>query len=304
MGIDGEAARFLLLGRKEGVNYRRCATLGRMNYFLGRSEMAALLREFGLRPEDYPDLLAIPYSPVRYAEDFWAMMGVEELVSLDISDFEGATRVHDMNLPIPDDLKGRFDAVCDIGTLEHVFHFPTAIRNCMEMVRIGGHLLLMSPANNFFGHGFYQFQPELFHRLLEPANGFQVERLITVENGPRHRWFATADPKAIQARVTLVNSFSVLLFLRARKIGEVPATLHTPQESDYVAAWNQQATHAQSGGIDALADPKLRGIKQNLIERFPRLARALEALRISGLNREFSFRNRKAFGPVDKRDPR
>lgn len=284
------------------MSYRHCATLGRMNYFLGRREMATLLREFGFHPEQHPKLLATPYSPVRYAEDFWEMLGVEELVTLDVSDFEGATRVHDMNLPIPDDLKGRFDAVCDIGTLEHVFHFPTAIRSCMEMVRVGGHLLLLSPANNFFGHGFYQFQPELFHRLLEPKNGFQVEQLITVENGPRHRWFATADPKAIQARVTLVNSFSVLLFVRARKIGEVPAILQTPQESDYVAAWNQQATHAQSGGIDALANPKLRGLKQYLIERFPRLARALESLRISGLNREFSFRNRKAFAPVKKRD--
>ena len=302
MGIDNEAARFLLAGLKAGVSYRRCATLGRMNYFLGRKEMASLLREFGMDPGRYPRLFSTGYSPVRYAEDFWEMLGVEELVTMDASDFEGASRVHDLNRPIPEDLKNRFDAVCDIGTLEHVFHFPTAIRNCMEMVRVGGHLLLMCPANNFFGHGFYQFQPELFHRLLAPANGFQLESLITVECGPRRRWFATADPQVIQARVTLVNSFPVFLFVRARRVGEVPAAFMPPQESDYVAAWNRQATYAQSGGIDRLASPGLLGLKRWLIERFPRLARALEAWRISSWNRDFSFRNRRAFRRIGKRD--
>ncbi len=300
MGIDGEAARFLLAGLKAGVSYRRCATLGRMNYFLGRKEMASLLRQFEMDPARYPKLFAHPYSPVRYAEDFWAMLGAEELVSIDASDFEAASRIHDLNLPVPDDLKRRFDAVCDIGTLEHVFNVPVAIRNCMEMVAVGGHLLLMCPANNFFGHGFYQFQPELFHRLLQPANGYQLEALVTVECGPGRRWFDTADPQTIQARVTLVNSFPVFLFVRARKVGEVPARLVTPLESDYVAAWKREATHAQSGGIDRLATPGLRGLKERLIEGLPRLARWLEAWRISGWNRDFSFRNHRAFTPVRK----
>ena len=84
---------------------------------------------------------------------------------MDASSFEGATVVHDLNLPITEALKGRFDVVCDAGTIEHVMNFPTAIRNCMEMVRVGGHLILGTPANNFFGHGFYQFSPELWFRL-------------------------------------------------------------------------------------------------------------------------------------------
>jgi 2-polyprenyl-3-methyl-5-hydroxy-6-metoxy-1,4-benzoquinol methylase len=53
--------------------------------------------------------------------------------------------------------------VFDGGTLEHIFDYPTAIKNCMKMVKPGGHLLLTTPANNWFGHGFYQFSPELFY---------------------------------------------------------------------------------------------------------------------------------------------
>jgi 2-polyprenyl-3-methyl-5-hydroxy-6-metoxy-1,4-benzoquinol methylase len=74
--------------------------------------------------------------------------------SIDASDYENATYVHDLNVPIPDHLKGQFDLVDDGGTLEHVFNFPVALRNCMEMVKVGGHLLLNVPTNNFVGHGF------------------------------------------------------------------------------------------------------------------------------------------------------
>ena len=60
-----------------------------------------------------------------------------------------------MNEAIPDSLKGKFSCVLDGGTLEHVFNFPQAIKNAMEIVAIGGHFLGVVPANNFSGHGFY-----------------------------------------------------------------------------------------------------------------------------------------------------
>ena len=65
-----------------------------------------------------------------------------------------------MNTPIYGSLKNRFSALLDAGTIEHVFNFPQAIRNCMEMVKVGGHFIQVTVANNFIGHGFYQFSPE------------------------------------------------------------------------------------------------------------------------------------------------
>ena len=62
---------------------------------------------------------------------------------------------------MPPALRERFSVVIDGGLLEHVFDFPTAIRNCMRMVRQGGHLILNLPVNNFPGHGFYKFGPGL-----------------------------------------------------------------------------------------------------------------------------------------------
>ena len=72
-----------------------------------------------------------------------------------------ATIIHDLNRPIPDDLRGRFGLVYDGGTLEHIFHISQALKNCMEMVRVGGHFAQCTVANNFTGHGFWQVSPEL-----------------------------------------------------------------------------------------------------------------------------------------------
>ena len=108
-----------------------------------------------------------------YAEEFLKRLGAKETISIDASAYEGASLVHDMNLPIGDDLKRRFSVVIDGGTLEHVFNFPVAIKNCMQMVDVGGHFFVHTMANNFMGHGFYQFSPELFYRVFSPENGFR-----------------------------------------------------------------------------------------------------------------------------------
>ena len=123
-------------------------------------------------------------------ETLFQSLGASSVDSMDNSDFEGARLVHDLNQPIPADWKGRYDAVIDGGTLEHVFNFPVALRNVMEMVQPGGRLFIHNCANNLCGHGFYQFSPELFFRVLSPANGFQMQHCVAVEYGVRRRWFA------------------------------------------------------------------------------------------------------------------
>lgn len=296
MGIDIETARFLCSSKQTGASFHRCLTLGRQNYFLGNTETRMLLREFGWNPQEHPDLFAEPYSRFKFSDAFWKFLGAEELVTLDASEYEGANRIHDLNQPAPEDLKRRFDAVCDFGTLEHVFHFPVALQNCLEMVALGGRFYAQTPANNFFGHGFYQFSPELFHRVLSPTNGYTLERLVAVEYGPSRTWYDVPDPAAIRSRVALVNSFPTTLLVQARRTEIVPILQAPPQQSDYAAQWSNGASPAQSGVLDSLASPKLDQVKGWLLERMPRLARVLETCRYFG--RTWSLRNRAAFTPV------
>jgi len=297
MGIDIETARFLLARRRDKVSFERCATLGRQHYFVSNSETRSLLREFGLSPYEFPKLFPSVYP--GYTEPFWEMLGAKNLATIDASDFEGATHVHDMNQPIPTEWKEAFDVVCDVGTLEHVFNFPTAIRNCMEMVKAGGFFFAQTPANNYLGHGFYQFSPELFFRVLSRQNGFKVEHCVAVEQGPRRRWFSVTDPEAVSARVTLINVTPVILFVWAKRVEIKPLFQETPQQSDYAAAWTRSESKGErsspSGGhtVDRL--------KNAMLTNTPRLARVLDALRYSRFNRAFSFRNTKSFTRISKR---
>ena len=300
MGIDIETARFLLARRREGVRFERCATLGRQHCFLSNKETRGLLRDFDLLPQNFPALFPLVYP--RYAEPFWEMLGAKELSTIDASDFEGATRVHDMNQPVPSAWHEAHDVVCDIGTLEHVFNFPVAIRNCLEMVTRGGYFFAQTPANNYFGHGFYQFSPELFFRVLSPTNGFQIQHCVAVEYGIRPRWFTVTDPEAIRARVTLINAAPVVIFVWAKRVEIVPLFRTTPQQSDYASAWAQSANQGSLGSKSTSAPPKLKHVQRILIEKVPKLARTLDRLRSSRFSQSHSFANRRSFARLQKTD--
>jgi hypothetical protein len=108
----------------------------------------------------------------------------------------------------------------------------------MEMVAVGGHFLTMGPANNWMGHGFYQFSPELFFRLFNGNNGYRLVRLLACEAGPRAVWFTVRDPEIIRKRVGVVSRSRITLLVLAQRT-ERSAVLKTmPQQSDYVSAWS------------------------------------------------------------------
>jgi hypothetical protein len=172
-----------------------------------------------------------------FADDVLLPLGYH-VDSMDASDYEGANIVHDLNLPIPPALRERYDLVWDGATLEHVFNFPVAIFNAMHMVKVGGHLLLETPTNNQCGHGFYQFSPELFFRLLTPQNGFELLRVYLRMN---NRFYHVADPIKVHDRVELLSAYGAYLMVHSRKIGATPEQIVIPQQSDYPVQWDAPA---------------------------------------------------------------
>lgn len=103
-------------------------------------------------------------------EAFFGHLGLESHV-LDVSPYEDADIIHDLNQPIPTELKGQFGTVIDGGTIEHVFDICTAFKNIAELVRPGGRIIHLSPCNNYVNHGFWQLSPTAFFDFYE-VNGF------------------------------------------------------------------------------------------------------------------------------------
>lgn len=244
MGIDVNGTRCLLHAKRLGVDFARMATIGRQSLLLNHHDLAGCLRDFG-HASDEALLNAILTSNAGYAEGLFKHLGAEVVHSLDHSSYEGATHLHDMNQPLPEELAGRYSTVLDGGSLEHVFNFPVAIKNAMEMVAVDGHYLGITPANNFLGHGFYQFSPELFFSVFTPDNGFKILRLLAFEDCPGTTYYAVKNPREVRERVTLHNRRPVYLFIIARKIATTPIFATMPQQSDYVATWQRHAAIQQ-----------------------------------------------------------
>ena len=177
-----------------------------------------------------------------YCEPLLKLIGAASVESLDISSFEGASILHDMNQLLPETYHEKFSVVFDGGSLEHVFQFPTAIQNCMNAVRLGGHFIAVSPANNLMGHGFYQFSPELLFRVFAPVNGFEIVNLADYEWPWRSNyWYEVADPDQVQSRVVLTNRRPVYSILWAKRTAVVPLFAQPPQQSDYAVRWRKSA---------------------------------------------------------------
>jgi len=247
MGFLTASCQVLLHARKHlAVDLTRTLTLGRQELHMKVDDLRELAIAKGIGTAE--QLQRLDRSK-GYAEPFLELLGAQRIESLDASDYEQATIIHDLNEPVPVALHGRFSCVIDGGTIEHVFHFPNAIRSCMDMLETGGHYIGITPANNHMGHGFYQFSPELYYRVFGTENGFEV-RVMLVKSASD--WYEVTDPAVLRERTELVSSAPVTLVVIARK-NKAMERFHTPQQSDYVSAWSP-ATASMRTGPSGAAD--------------------------------------------------
>jgi len=322
LGLATAQAEFLIQAQRNGVRFEKTLTVGRQNFLVSPRRLERLLRRHAAWPADLsvPEMREALVSGSGFADPFLRMLGARTVDALDVSEFEGATIIHDLNYSIPAALHQTYDLVIDGGSLEHVFNFPVALQSCMQMVKVGGHFIGVTPANNNCGHGFYQFSPELFFRAFSRDNGFDVERMIAIENDVEvaylfHRsylmeiagpWFRVTDPAAIGDRVLLMNRRPVLLMIQARRVSEVPVFARYPQQSDYVATWK---AHDQDPSAFERSRPQKRWLDR-VISRSALLHLKLHAIgsvmrwiapfQTSRLYRRRHFSNRRSFRPTPK----
>lgn len=239
MGITSNCAVFLAHIKTKAVDYSSVLMLGRQQLYINHETIHKLF------PEVSSDMVAS-----KYAEPFFKMLGANEIVSLDYSDYEQAQLIHDLNKPIPEALKNNFTVVFDGGTLEHVFNFPSAIRNCMDMVKPGGHFVGISPCNNQCGHGLYQFSPELFYSIFSEQHGFRVKIMyLAVDIADEKReWYEVANPQIVRSRVVFKNTSPTYLMVVAEKVSEFTGEINSYQ-SDYQEIWTNTNEIPVSSGM-------------------------------------------------------
>jgi SAM-dependent methyltransferase len=299
MGVGFAAAKFILSGRKLGMKLDSVCTLGRQSLFMKASAVASLLATYHCCPADfwtvYPKNDASPI-----ADALFQILGATRIDALDNSTYEGANVVHDLNKPLPIVLSEQYDLVLDAGTLEHIFYFPTALENAMRMVKPGGDIMFIKPANGLCGHGFYQFSPELFFRVLCPDYGFELLRFYLAINNTMYH---VVDPLLVHGRVELRQGCASL-FIHARKTGDFAglSTPRVPQQSDYVTTWEsrEESQPKVDGKIKSLLRARLSPSTIETISRH--LNRLRQRRLVWKWKHDAVASNRRFYKPVEEWD--
>jgi hypothetical protein len=240
MGIDVPSMQLLCCAKNIGVDFSDTITVGRQRVLVPPDATAPILSAIGT-----PRELASAILEGQFAEPLFALLGAKQVSSVDASDYEQATDVHDFNQPLPTSLANRFSVVHDGGTIEHVFNILQAFKNCMEMVRVGGHFIQVNVANNYMGHGFWQFCPELIYRIFSRENGFQIKAVLMHKSNVVRsrasfgRWYKVDDPAVHHCRVELINDRPTYICTIAQRVEDRRIFVRFPQQSDYVEVWKQ-----------------------------------------------------------------
>ncbi len=242
MGLDETSAMLLCAAKSLGVDFSQTATIGRQSFCPGESALRRVFATHGI----HLDAGAFIKNN-QYSDEFFKQLGAKSVDSIDVSPYEQATVLFDMNVPLPEQWRGKFSLVHDGGSIEHVFNVPQAFKNCMELVKVGGFFTQVNCANNCTGHGFWQFSPELIFRIFSAANGFELVAVLLREVVPPGPWYIVSDPEKMRQRVELVNSKPTYISVIAKRIAEVEIFKVPPQQSDYVSMWDQSAKNAAAG---------------------------------------------------------
>lgn len=249
MAIDLVTFRNLLrIARDEQVNKSSALVLGRQDFLLPsgppRMERQKRIYQDLLNQAGYSESIENLIDQDGYCDTLFAFLGFENTDYMDISDYEGANVIHDLSEPVPDSLYEKYDFIMDGGTVEHIFNVPRAFENLHRMLKPEGRLFALNPANNWVGHGFYQFSPDIAWSFWRDAMGYEVKncRITAMRDWYGRHEIVTPSPEEREyGRDHSLRSLSgdgifLLVYEVVKKekcVGKANA-----QQSDYRATWD------------------------------------------------------------------
>lgn len=180
MGIPRGTARLLLEEAKRRPFAGTVLQLGRSSVYFTQAELEGWARRHAFELRPVPEV-TLSHDP-RLArqgclsdEAFFRQLGFDRVSACDVSDWEGADVLVDLNRPIPAELEGRFDAIVDPGTILQIFDLPRVLENLHRFLAPGGRIVHAAvPSNNHIDLGFYMVSPTLFADFYE-ANRYRLE---------------------------------------------------------------------------------------------------------------------------------
>lgn len=186
MGVDFTGLDAIFLSLKYSNEKQKALTLGRQGIHINQDTINYFCKKYGFD--------SIDINSENYSEILFKKLGFNHVDSVDCSEYEGATIIHDMNKPL--NITDKYNYIFDGGTIEHIFNIPQVLENVINLLEIGGIFCSVTVNNNFSGHGMYQFSPELFLSTLTNDYGMEIKELyVSKINTEQNEWVNVNDFK-------------------------------------------------------------------------------------------------------------
>jgi SAM-dependent methyltransferase len=182
MGIAKEA--FFLLGKlslTKNFEGLKVLQLGRQSGIVSTRQISKISKRLKLNlPHPIPTGTGF-YRNYPKGDELFRFLGFTSIDSLDVTDYEGANVIADLNLPISSKLQKTYDLVYDGGTSEHVFNQLEVLSNVHKLLKVGGIIVHNTPANNLLDHGYVQPSPN-FYLEYYAANDYELVQGYLIES--------------------------------------------------------------------------------------------------------------------------
>ena len=228
MGIDRTSLNAILMSCRHIKNKQNLLTIGRQQIHTSQENNIDIGDKFNT------NLSEIIYG--NYCETFFSSVGFINIDSIDNSNYEGSKYIHNLNYPILEDFKNKYDYIYDGGTTEHLFNIPQVFKNIIDMLNIDGLFVSVTCNNNFSGHGMYQFSPELYLSCFNQKYGMEIIDMYIAEVGTTNNEWKNVNSFNGYRNIDKFNStLETYIIIIARKISNERESLikNSPNQYSY-----------------------------------------------------------------------
>jgi len=155
MGLPAPLIDFFLKENKFMPIHGNLLTLGRQTILSSSEELSSKLKKFQINwdlstasmDKETTQAKSINESYIN-DRSFFSSFGNSRLSVLDVTDYEGATIIHDMSVPVPKELENKYEFIFNGSILDNMFDPAQAMRNISQMLGPRGRVMHIEMATN------------------------------------------------------------------------------------------------------------------------------------------------------------
>lgn len=186
MPITRHTGKFIVHEHKLKPITGRVLLLGRQTVFMTPLDAITMMKSLGvnIRSNVKIDLSTARDAPKdTFISDisFFSLFTDAEILSCDVSDYEGADFIFDITKNIPTHLKESFDFIYNGSVLDNVFDPASALKNTTALLNTEGRILHNEGVQHS-GGAYFRMSPDWFYDYYAANNFFDCQTYVCTHN--------------------------------------------------------------------------------------------------------------------------